>query len=170
MKSSEINITGQSRRYPFLKHVFCSSRVGRSPASQPYLLIKSISKYFQSVFDALYLRLAKMAWVHSPDVRCVFPASAYSRPPFLIVIYLSTSLFIPDSVCAQQHSYDPNTDNDGGQQYGDCLKDINRFCKAWGPLLFELENCLQSNIQRLTPSCRSHMENTDFRKYYRDEP
>ena len=91
------------------------------------------------------------------------------------VLYLMTicSLLIISSmqpVHAQQHSYDPNTDNDGGQQFGDCLKDINKYCKAWAPLLFELENCLQSHITQLTSACRSHMENTDFRKYHRDEP
>jgi hypothetical protein len=88
---------------------------------------------------------------------------------FLMII--SSLLIIPitNPALAQQHSYDPNTDNDDGQQYGDCIKDINKYCRAWAPLLFELENCLQSHISQLTPACRSHMQNTDFRKYHQDD-
>jgi len=88
------------------------------------------------------------------------------------MIFVSLALFVtmPKPACAQQHSYDPNTDNDDGQQFGDCLKDINKYCRFWEPLLYELENCLQSHITQLTPECRSHMQNTDFRKYHRDEP
>lgn len=85
---------------------------------------------------------------------------------FLIMGSLSMTLLSGNAAQAKQHSYDPNTDNDGGQEFGDCLTDINKFCKAWAPLLFELENCLQGHISYLTPTCRSHMENTDFQKYH----
>lgn len=88
------------------------------------------------------------------------------------VLMIICSLLIMSSMnsaLAQQHSYDPNTDNDDGQQFGDCLRDINKYCRAWAPLLFELENCLQSHISQLTPACRSNMQNTDFRKYHRDD-
>jgi hypothetical protein len=71
---------------------------------------------------------------------------------------------------AQQHSYDPNTDNDGGKQAYDCRADIRRFCDALpGILLFEQENCLQSHMDELKPACRQHMSSTDFRKYYHGE-
>lgn len=94
------------------------------------------------------------------------------RSAILPMIFFSSALFVGsvNLAYAQQHSYDPNTDNDGGQQFGDCFKDINKYCKVWAPLLYELENCLQSHITQLTSACRSHMENTDFRKYHRDEP
>ena len=70
---------------------------------------------------------------------------------------------------AQQHSYDPNTDNDGGKQAYDCRDDIRRFCDGPGILLFEQENCLQSHMDELKPACRQHQSSTDFRKYYQSE-
>ena len=70
---------------------------------------------------------------------------------------------------AQQHSYSPNTDNDGGEEIRDCAPDMKRFCSAWSPLLFELENCLQNHMSELTLACRSHFQSTDFKKYYKDE-
>lgn len=91
-------------------------------------------------------------------------------PRYLILVILLMTYPTGNLAVAQQHSYDPNTDNDGGQQFGDCLRDINRFCKEWEPLLFELEICLQGHIAQLSPACRSHMQNTDFRKYHREEP
>ena len=71
---------------------------------------------------------------------------------------------------AQQHSYDPNTDNDGGKQAYDCREDIRRFCDGLpGILLFEQENCLESHMDELKPVCRQHLSSTDFRKYYQSE-
>lgn len=67
---------------------------------------------------------------------------------------------------AQQHSYDPNTDNDSGQELADCGPDIAKYCKFWSPLLFELENCLQSHMETLRPACRAHLQTTDFRRYH----
>ena len=96
-------------------------------------------------------------------------AKPNATPLFIMIVSCLLIISYPKSAWAQQHSYDPNTDNDDGQQFGDCLKDINRYCKPWAPLLFELENCLQGHIAHLTPACRSHMENTDFRKYHSNE-
>jgi len=88
----------------------------------------------------------------------------------LSVIMISiVILFLTGSSMAQQHSYSPNTDNDGGQQLSDCLQDTRKFCNAWSPLLFELENCLEDHMTELSPACRSHLQNTDFRKYYKEE-
>ncbi|MBM3574773.1 MAG: hypothetical protein FJX39_03515 [Alphaproteobacteria bacterium] len=71
---------------------------------------------------------------------------------------------------AQQHSYDPNTNNDGGKQAYDCREDIRRFCdRLPGILLFEQENCLESHMDELKPVCRQHLSSTDFRKYYQSE-
>ena len=94
-----------------------------------------------------------------------------AQPRMWLMIFLSSICLVTsvNPANAQQHSYDPNTDNDAGQQFGDCIKDITRYCKIWEPLLYELENCLQSHISQLTPTCRSHMQNTDFRKYHRDD-
>jgi|694.fasta_scaffold06786_19 hypothetical protein len=87
-------------------------------------------------------------------------------------IFVSLSVIMPilfqSTSSAQQHSYAPNTDNDGGQQLSDCLQDTRKFCNAWSPLLFELENCLEDHITELSPACRSHLQNTDFRKYHRE--
>jgi len=85
-----------------------------------------------------------------------------------IMISISFS-FLTAPAMAQQHSYSPNTDNDGGQQLSDCLQDTRKFCNAWSPLLFELENCLEDHMTELSPACRSHLQNTDFRKYYKEE-
>jgi len=88
---------------------------------------------------------------------------------FVGVLGLNLSLF-SSSILAQQHSYDPNTDNDGGKQAYDCRADIRRFCDGLpGILLFEQENCLQSHMEELKPICRQHMSSTDFRKYYQSE-
>lgn len=89
-----------------------------------------------------------------------------------IMLAFMTSVMYPfmaSPSMAQQHSYSPNTDNDGGQQLSDCLQDTRKFCNAWSPLLFELENCLEDHMTELSPACRSHLQNTDFRKYYKDE-
>ena len=84
----------------------------------------------------------------------------------ILAFTLSTSITL-----AQQHSYDPNTDNDGGEQAYDCRADIRRFCDGVpGILLFEQENCLQSHMDELKPVCRQHMSSSDFRKYYQSEP
>ena len=93
-------------------------------------------------------------------------SKCFAAISFIMILCSTLIISNPESALAQQHSYDPHTDNDDGQQFGDCLKDINKYCRAWAPLLFELENCLQSHIAHLTPACRSHMENTDFRKYH----
>lgn len=85
-----------------------------------------------------------------------------------IMISIAFSFLTAPSM-AQQHSYSPNTDNDGGQQLSDCLHDTRKFCNAWSPLLFELENCLEDHMTELSPACRSHLQNTDFRKYYKEE-
>lgn len=73
---------------------------------------------------------------------------------------------LPINASAQQHSYSPNTDNDGGAEFRDCAVDIRRYCNAWGPLLYELENCLLAHESALSNSCLSHLKNTDFRKYH----
>lgn len=80
---------------------------------------------------------------------------------FLFIFLLWTGPSI-----AQQHSYDPNTDNDSGQELADCGVDIAKYCKFWSPLLFELENCLQSHMETLRPACRAHLQTTDFRRYH----
>ena len=88
----------------------------------------------------------------------------------LSAIMISIPLsFLTVPSMAQQHSYSPNTDNDGGQQLSDCLQDTRKFCNAWSPLLFELENCLEDHMMELSPACRSHLQNTDFRKYHKEE-
>jgi hypothetical protein len=87
----------------------------------------------------------------------------------LILIILFMTHLSGNIAWAQQHSYDPNTDNDNGEQFGDCLRDIKKYCIEWEPLLFELENCLQQHITYLSSSCRKHMDNTDFRKYHRNK-
>lgn len=106
-----------------------------------------------------------------PSGHGIFSKRSKRRLDISILIVICCLLIIStmNPALAQQHSYDPNTDNDDGQQYGDCLKDINKYCKAWALLLFELENCLQTHIAQLSPACRSHMQNTDFRKYHREE-
>lgn len=71
---------------------------------------------------------------------------------------------------SQQHSFAPNTDNDGGQEAFDCRDDIRRFCNGPGILLFELENCLEDHTGDLKPACREHLAATDFRKYYQGQP
>lgn len=68
----------------------------------------------------------------------------------------------------QQHSYAPNTDNDGGQEAYDCRDDIRRFCNGPSILLFELENCLEDHLSDLKSACREHLAATDFRKYHQD--
>ena len=89
---------------------------------------------------------------------------------FASILGVTLSLFT-SPILAQQHSYDPNTDNDGGKQAYDCRADIRRFCDGVpGILLFEQENCLQSHMDELKPVCRQHMSSTDFRKYYQSEP
>ena len=89
---------------------------------------------------------------------------------FVGVLGLTLSLS-SSPILAQQHSYDPNTDNDGGKQAYDCRADIRRFCDGVpGILLFEQENCLQSHMDELKPVCRQHMSSSDFRKYYQSEP
>ena len=80
---------------------------------------------------------------------------------FLVIFLLWTCPSI-----AQQHSYDPNTDNDSGQELTECGPDITKYCKFWSPLLFELENCLQSHMETLRPACRTHLQTTDFRRYH----
>lgn len=85
------------------------------------------------------------------------------------VILIAIASLLPASSMAQQHSYSPNTDNDGGQQLSDCLQDTRKYCNAWSPLLFELENCLEDHMAQLSPACRSHLQSTDFRKYHREE-
>lgn len=75
-------------------------------------------------------------------------------------------IVLPINARAQQHSYAPNTDNDGGAEFRDCAVDIKRYCNAWGPLLYELENCLLAHETTLSNSCLSHLKNTDFRKYH----
>jgi hypothetical protein len=69
---------------------------------------------------------------------------------------------------AQQHSYAPNTDNDGGEEVYNCKEDIRRFCNGPSLLLFELESCLESHFVDLKPSCRAQLGATDFRKYHHD--
>ena len=71
-------------------------------------------------------------------------------------------------VLTQQHSYAPNTDNDGGQEAYDCRDDIRRFCNGPSILLFELENCLEDHLSDLKSACREHLAATDFRKYHQD--
>lgn len=122
---------------------------------------------FRSQFSALHTHCRLAIWYLRS---AIMPFAALQLKSTKTIIFALLICFYSDAALSQQHSYDPNTDNDGGQQFGDCLKDINRFCKAWEPLLFELENCLQSHIESLTPACRSHMTNTDFRTYHRDEP
>ena len=88
---------------------------------------------------------------------------------FANILGVTLSLFT-SPILAQQHSYDPNTDNVGGKQAYDCRADIRRFCDGVpGILLFEQENCLQSHMDELKPVCRQHMGSTDFRKYYQSE-
>ena len=103
----------------------------------------------------------------SPDFVCVF---GLKKTKFFVgALGVTLSLF-SSPILAQQHSYDPNTDNDGGKQAYDCRADIRRFCDALpGILLFEQENCLQSHMDELKPVCRQHMSSTDFRKYYHSE-
>lgn len=86
-----------------------------------------------------------------------------------VIMITIVFLFLTAPSMAQQHSYSPNTDNDGGQQLSDCLQDTRKFCNAWSPLLFELENCLEDHMTELSSACRSHLQNTDFRKYYKEE-
>ena len=103
----------------------------------------------------------------SPDFVCVF---GVKKTNFLAGILGVTLSLLSSPILAQQHSYDPNTDNDGGKQAYDCRADIRRFCDALsGILLFEQENCLQSHMDELKPVCRQHMSSTDFRKYYHSE-
>ena len=101
------------------------------------------------------------------EASCVF---GFKKTNFFVgVLGLTLSLF-SSPILAQQHSYDPNTDNDGGKQAYDCRADIRRFCDGLpGILLFEQENCLQSHMDELKPVCRQHMSSTDFRKYYQSE-
>ena len=84
---------------------------------------------------------------------------------------LSISLLVFGFACsggaiAQQRSFAPNTDNDGGQQLYDCRSDIRKYCNGPGMLLFELEGCLSENVQLLSAACKEHIGATDFRKYH----
>lgn len=88
----------------------------------------------------------------------------------LVLSMLMISCISSSAATAQQHSYAPNTDNDGGQEAYDCRDDIRRFCNGPGILLFELENCLENHMSDLKPACREHLAATDFRKYYQGEP
>lgn len=89
----------------------------------------------------------------------------------ILFFFMLVCLFIHLSpALSQQHSYAPNTDNDGGQEAYDCRDDIRRFCNGPGILLFEIENCLEDHMSDLKPACRDHLAATDFRKYYQSEP
>lgn len=93
-----------------------------------------------------------------------------SRKYFVTLIWTSVALLLASSqtVYSQRFSYDPNTDNDGGEEFSACLRDIKKYCNFWTPFLFELENCLQLKVDHLTPACRSQLGSTDFRKYHKD--
>jgi hypothetical protein len=102
-----------------------------------------------------------------PEASCIF---GFKKIYFFAGILGVTLSLFSSPILAQQHSYDPNTDNDGGKQAYDCRADIRRFCDGLpGILLFEQENCLQSHMDELKPVCRQHMSSTDFRKYYQSE-
>lgn len=101
-----------------------------------------------------------------PDFFCVF---GVKKTNFFVGVLGLTLSLLSSPILAQQHSYDPNTDNDGGKQAYDCRDDIRRFCDGPGILLFEQENCLQSHMDELKPVCRQHMSSTDFKKYYHSE-
>jgi hypothetical protein len=102
-----------------------------------------------------------------PEASCIF---GFKKIYFFAGILGVTFSLFSSPILAQQHSYDPNTDNDGGKQAYDCRADIRRFCDGVpGILLFEQENCLQSHMDELKPVCREHMSSTDFRKYYQSE-
>ena len=88
----------------------------------------------------------------------------------LTLSILAISFMSASPALSQQHSYAPNTDNDGGQEAYDCRDDIRRFCNGPGILLFELENCLENHMADLKPACREHLAATDFSKYYHGEP
>ena len=88
----------------------------------------------------------------------------------LILSTLVLSIISISPALSQQHSFAPNTDNDGGEEAYDCRDDIRRFCNGPGILLFELENCLENHMSDLKPACRQHLAATDFRKYYQGEP
>ena len=88
----------------------------------------------------------------------------------LILGILALSLISVSPALSQQHSFAPNTDNDGGEEAYDCRDDIRRFCNGPGILLFELENCLENHMSDLKPACSQHLAATDFRKYYQNEP
>ena len=88
----------------------------------------------------------------------------------LILGILALSLISVSPALSQQHSFAPNTDNDGGEEAYNCRDDIRRFCNGPSILLFELENCLENHMSDLKPACRQHLAATDFRKYYQGEP
>ena len=105
--------------------------------------------------------------IEQPEASCIF---GFKKIYFFAGILGVTLSLFSSPILAQQHSYDPNTDNDGGKQAYDCRADIRRFCDGLpGILLFEQENCLQSHMDELKPVCRQHMSSTDFRKYYQSE-
>lgn len=87
----------------------------------------------------------------------------------LIMSVFAASFLLPSLSFAQQHSYAPNTDNDGGDEIRDCMQDMKKYCVSWSPLLFELENCLQDHMAQLTSACRSHLQSTDFKKYHNEQ-
>lgn len=101
-----------------------------------------------------------------PSAFCIFKLRKINF--FSGLLGIALSLFT-SPILAQQHSYDPNTDNDGGKQAYDCRDDIRRFCDGPGILLFEQENCLQRHMGELKPACRQHLRSTDFKKYYHSE-
>jgi hypothetical protein len=41
------------------------------------------------------------------------------------------------------------------QQRSDCMGDAFRFCSSDIPFVSEIEACLQANLSRLSPACRS---------------
>ena len=117
--------------------------------------------------QAMSLTLLNQLNKNQPITFCAF--GLRNIITFAWILGLAFYLTIP-SALAQQHSYAPNTDNDGGKQAYDCRADIRRFCDGVpGILLFEQENCLQSHMDELKPVCRQHMSSTDFRKYYQSE-
>ena len=102
-----------------------------------------------------------------PPIYCALKFKKFS---YVAGIWSLTFTLLASPTLAQQHSFDPNTDNDGGKQAYDCRGDIRRFCDGLpGILLFEQENCLQNHMDELKPVCRQHMSSTDFRKYYQSE-
>lgn len=119
-------------------------------------------KQLQAMHLMKYNKLGKI-------LSLAFSASDAKKLSYIVAISsLALSLFtLP--LLAQQHSYAPNTDNDGGKQAYDCRDDIRRFCDGPSILLFEQENCLESHMDELKPACRQHLSSTDFRKYYQSE-